>query len=98
MRSFIATSVSALLLAACAGAPNGSTPASTAAAGPGTMYCWKRTLATVGDTLVCNWESSSREACRSIGEVRLAKARVVGEPRDAGRCDNGEWLVAVTTK
>lgn len=88
----------AVLLSACAAAPGGASTTATASGGTGTMYCWKRSLTTAGDSLVCNWESSAREACRSIAEVRMARASVAGEPRDAGRCDNGEWLVAVSTK
>jgi hypothetical protein len=90
---------SAILLSACAGTQTSTNGATTAAAASGsTMYCWKRSLEMTGDTLLCNWEANSRDACKSINQVRLAKATINGAPRDAGRCDNGEWLVAVNTR
>jgi hypothetical protein len=92
---------STLILSACAAtqtSTSGASGATATAASGSTMYCWKRSLEQTGDTLLCNWEASSRDACKSINQVRLARATVNGAPRDAGRCDNGEWLVAVNTK
>lgn len=82
------------LAAACATAP---APAVSAAGSvsKGTYYCWKERLAAEGDNLVCNWETSVGEACRSTGATTL-KRSVAGEPRPAGMCTNGQWLVAVT--
>ena len=93
------TAASVLILSACAGMPgsNGA-PAASASAGTGTMYCWKRSLEESGGNLVCNWEASTRDACKSIAQVALSKGSVASGPRDAGRCDNGEWLVAVSKK
>lgn len=93
------TAASVLILSACAGmqGSNGAPHASPSAA-TGTMYCWKRSLEEAGSTLVCNWEATTRDACKSIAQVPLSKATVASGPRDAGRCDNGEWLVAVSTK
>lgn len=94
------TAASVLILSACAGVQTsqGSAPTATAAAGSGTMYCWKRSLEESGGTLLCNWEASTRDACKSLAQTPLAKGSVASGPRDAGRCDNGEWLVAVSTK
>lgn len=100
MKATLLLATSALVLAACAGVQTSQSgaPAATHTAASGTMYCWKRSLETSNDALTCNWESNSRDACKSINQVRLAKASVSGAPRDAGRCENGEWLVAVGTK
>ena len=94
------TAASVLILSACAGVQTsqGTTSSATATGGSGTMYCWKRSLEESGGTLLCNWEASMRDACKSIAQVPLAKGSVASAPRDAGRCDNGEWLVAVGTK
>jgi len=94
------TAASVLILSACAGVQTsqGTTSSATATGGSGTMYCWKRSLEESGGTLLCNWEASMRDACKSIAQVPLAKGTVASGPRDAGRCDNGEWLVAVGTK
>jgi len=94
------TAASVLVLSACAGVQTsqGTTTAATAAGGSGTMYCWKRSLEETGGTLLCNWEASTSDACKSIAQVPLAKGSVASGPRDAGRCTNGEWLVAVSTK
>jgi len=98
--TLIVTATTALLLTACAGVQTSQTgaPGATASSASGTMYCWKRSLEESDSTLLCNWEASSRDACRSTAQVRLAKSSVAGVPRDAGRCDNGEWLVAVNAK
>lgn len=97
----LVTAASALVLSACAGmqaSSSGAAGATASAPGAGTLYCWKRSLEEAGGTLTCNWETSTREACRSISRVPLAKGAVASGPRDAGRCDNGEWLVAVATR
>ena len=90
--TLIATAATALLLTACAGVQTSQTGAQGAIASnaSGTMYCWKRSLEESDSALLCNWEASTRDACRSIAQVRLAKSAVAGLPRDAGRCDNGE--------
>ena len=92
--------VGATLLAACASTPqvalNGSTKAS--APGQGTYYCWKNRLDESGASLVCNWESNAAEACRSDGVVSIAKSNVTKGPDNTRRCENGEWLVVVTTR
>ncbi len=95
------SAASILMLSACASVETSTAAAgssASAAGASGTMYCWKRNLEDAGGNLRCNWESSSRDACRSIAQVQLGKGSVSSGPRDAGRCENGEWLVAVTTK
>ena len=87
----------ALVLAACA---NVNKP-TTSAAGPvqaGTYYCWKDKLATEGDKLLCNWERDRRTACDASFAVTIERTRVSTGPTDAGRCNNGQWLVMVTTR
>ena len=89
--------ISITTLAACAPAEvrNGAT---AQAAGPGAQYCAKNRLATQGEKLTCNWAASKADACRFQNLASLDKAAVASEPTSAGRCDNGEWLVQVTTK
>lgn len=98
--TLFATATSALILSACAGvqtSQGGAAPSATAA-GSGTMYCWKRSLEDSGGNLLCNWEASTRDACKSMAQTTVSKGAVASGPRDAGRCENGEWLVSVTTK
>jgi hypothetical protein len=90
----------ALLLSACASVDtslNGA-PRMAAAGSSGTYYCWKERLATEGGNLVCNWEASATDACRSNGVVSIAKDNVASGPANSRRCENGQWLVTVSTK
>ena len=94
---------SAILLSACAGVQSsstGSTQVAQAGTGNGgTLYCWKREFERTSGNFVCNWQDSVRDACLSNGAVvTLDGSRVASEPRNAGRCENGEWLVAISTK
>jgi hypothetical protein len=90
---------SAVVLSACATA---ETPARGAvangSAGEATYYCWKNRLATSGDSLVCNWEKSFADACRSTYDMPMPASAVASGPSNAGRCENGQWLVKVTTR
>ena len=99
MKTTLALVASALLLAACA-APQAALNDSprAVAGGGGTYYCWKGRLDDTGANLVCNWESSAADACRSTGVVTIAKSNVSKGPDNTRRCENGEWLVMVTTK
>jgi hypothetical protein len=99
MKTTLALAASGLFLAACA-SPQAALDGSprTAAPGQGTYYCWKDRLSTEGDNLVCNWEATAADACRSSGVVTIARSRVVKGPDNTRRCENGEWLVVVTTK
>lgn len=89
--------ISITALAACAPAEvrNGAT---AQAAGSGPQYCWKNKLMTHGEKLSCNWAASKADACRFQTVSLIDKGSVVSEPTSAGRCENGEWLVQVTTK
>ena len=51
-----------------------------------------------GSNLVCNWESSPRDACESNAVVSLAKSNVSGTPQSSRHCENGQWLVTVTSR
>jgi hypothetical protein len=88
---------SILLLSACATANAPRDTARPQATG-GMHYCWKDRLSTEGDALVCNWERSVADACRSNAWSRLARSSVAGEPRQSARCENGEWLVVVQAR
>lgn len=99
MKTTLALVASALVLAACASpqaALDGSPRA--VAAGSGTYYCWKNRLDESGGNLTCNWEASANDACRSTGIMSIAKSSVAKGPDNTRRCENGEWLVVVTTK
>lgn len=86
-------------LAGCATADGSRAGARAQASAAGSYYCWKERLNTEGDALVCNWEGSAGDACRSSAiSTPLAKGSVSTGPKDAGRCANGQWLVQVTTK
>lgn len=85
-----------VLLAGCASVEKAGNGAKAASAG--SYYCWKNKLAAEGDNLVCNWETSAADACRSTHSTSMSKGTVGAGPKDAGRCANGEWLVQVTTK
>ena len=89
-----------LLLAACASVDTSITGAPRAVAGGSahTYYCWKEKLDTQGGDLVCNWEASAAEACRSTSLMTIARSNVANGPDNTRRCENGEWLVVVTTK
>ena len=87
-----------LALAGCAGTqPLLSTQPATSAAS-GTYYCWKNKLADDGPNLVCNWERSVVDACESHATVSLAKSSVSGTPQSSRHCENGQWLVSVTSR
>ena len=87
------------LAAACASTGGNSGTAPTASASmSGAQYCKKDRLETAGDAYVCNWSSSTAEACETNNLVTMKKSAVAGAPAGAGRCGNGQWLVSVTTK
>lgn len=100
MKKTLALAASLLLAAACAspGASVDTTPRAVAGGSGGTYYCWKGRLADEGGNLVCNWEASAADACRSTGVVSIARSNVAKGPDNTRRCENGEWLVVVTTK
>ena len=80
-----------------AGCATSSPPAAVAANSPTgkpAYYCWKERLATEGSSLVCNWEPSVAEACRSDGTAAAKRPATVA-PQSAGMCNNGQWLVMV---
>jgi hypothetical protein len=98
MKRFLALA-GALALTGCAAVQK---PAATAAVGAsaqaGTYYCWRDKLAADGDNLVCNWDQDRRNACETTYPVTINRGRVSSGPTDAGRCDNGQWLVMVTMR
>ena len=87
----------ALALAACGTVERATTVASAKPAA-GTYYCKKDHLQTEGDKLVCTWESNTSDACRAFNTVTIEKGKVATGPTDDRRCDNGQWLVKVTTR
>ena len=94
MISKLALAATAVALAGCATTTSTTPPAATAAAGKAAYYCWKDRLATEGGSLVCNWEASVAEACRSNGTAAVRRAASAA-PQPAGMCNNGQWLVMV---
>ena len=96
----ILTLAATLVLAACASTdrPAPSTNVAQARAASGTYYCWKDKLDTRGDALVCNWETTVNDACRSYNSVPLMKSAIASGPSEARRCENGQWLVMVQTR
>jgi hypothetical protein len=89
----------ALVLAGCAAAGKpAATPGPSAVAKAGTYYCWRDKLATEGENLVCNWENDRHNACESSYPVPIKRSSLSAGPSDAGRCNNGQWLVMVTTR
>lgn len=86
------------LLAACATVETSTQGASAKSSDASTLYCWKGRLQTSGDNYSCNWAVSARVACDQSGRSNVNKNFVVGEPIDANRCENGQWLVQVSKK
>ena len=87
----------ALALTACATVDRATTAASAKPAA-GTYYCKKDHLQTEGDKLVCSWESSTNDACRAFNNVTIEKGKIATGPTDDRRCENGQWLVKITTR
>jgi hypothetical protein len=87
-----------LALAACAAVDTPATIATAASPSATAYYCWKDRLITEGDALLCNWEANARDACYSSGRTPLSKSAIVSGPSEVKRCDNGQWLVKVTTQ
>jgi hypothetical protein len=83
----------AALTAGCASTST-RTAAANGAAGKAAYYCWKDRLASESGSLVCNWEPSVAEACRSNGTAAVRRSSSVA-PQPAGMCNNGQWLVMV---
>lgn len=94
----VAAAAFLLALAGCSGMPTANNSQATAIATGGTYYCWEERLADLGPNLVCNWQHSPADACGSRDQASIAKASVAGEPRRTHRCENGQWLVGVTTR
>ncbi|HEX7557578.1 MAG TPA: hypothetical protein VF386_00190 [Usitatibacter sp.] len=94
----VAAAACLVALAGCAGAPALLKPQPTTVAASGAYYCWKNRLNDDGSNLVCNWESSPRDACESNAVVSLAKSNVSGTPQSSRHCENGQWLVTVTSR
>jgi hypothetical protein len=86
------------LLAACA-SMDGATPATrTAAADGAALYCWESKVVTEGGGLSCNWAKTAGDACRSSSFTLVSQGAIASGPSKARRCENGEWLVMVTTR
>ena len=89
-----------LALAGCAGVQTSlsTQPTAAVAATSGAYYCWRDKLYDDGSNLVCNWEHSLSDACGARATVSLAKSSVSGTPQTSHRCENGQWLVTVTSR
>ena len=84
------------LIAACASTPGGSA-APQAAAGPA-LYCWQSKLVNEAEGHSCNWAATATDACRSTDFTLVRKGAIASGPSKGRRCENGEWLVMVTTR
>ena len=89
---------SCALLSACTTIETSMQGGATRASDAPTMYCWKARLQSSGDHYSCNWADSAKNACDQSGRSNVNKNAVVGEPTDANRCENGQWLVQVSKK
>ena len=83
-----------LALAACASVET----ATTAAGDSSTKYCWKDNLQDDGKNLTCNWVASKSDACDATNRSAVSRSTVATGPESVGRCNNGQWLLRVTTK
>ncbi len=95
MKTKIALTLAALALAGCA---TSGTPVNNVAASGKGSYCAADRLVTAGDSLVCNWHASARDACASTATRSMPKSSVASGPEKGGMCTTGERLVYVTTK
>ena len=98
MKAMLGIAAATLLLSSCASTVPATSGASYAAASGRSYLCWKDRLAEEGGMLACNWEGNRSDACRMENMTRIARASVTSGPENGGRCDNGQWLVRVTTK
>ena len=94
----IACAALLLALAACATPGTNTNVASAQPAVGKASYCWKDRLVTDGDNLVCNWASSTREACENMALSTVRKSALAAGPDRGTMCANGQWLVMVTAK
>ena len=87
-----------LLLSACASTNGGSAATRTAAAEGAALYCWQNKVVTEAGGLSCNWAKTASDACRSTDFTKVSQGAIASGPTKARRCENGEWLVMVTTR
>jgi len=99
MKNLTFLAVAALSVAACSSMPMASTNGATrtAMANGGEQYCFKRNLVESGGKLYCNWVSDRNDACTARTDSGVEVTRY-SDPKPAGRCDTGEYLVKVTPK
>lgn len=95
MKTKLALALATLAVAGCA---TQGTPGNTVAASGKGSYCAAARLVTAGDSLVCNWQASAKDACANTATRSMPKASVASGPEKGGICTTGERLVYVTTK
>ena len=88
--------IAILPLHGCSTNPANTVAATTPVAG-NTLYCWKTRLAGSSGQMHCNWSANRDEACESQA-FQVVDASRYSEPKGAGMCRNGQWLVAVQAK
>ncbi len=97
----IAVAASIVILGGCASTPMVSVAGKSGAdyAGPaGERYCWKRNLSEKDGKLYCNWVADLKAAClpeRSMDYSTGIEMAQFSDPKAAGRCENGNYLVMV---
>jgi hypothetical protein len=94
IRQIVFAATCAAFAAGCATSSPPAAVATNGSTGKAAYYCWKERLATEGGSLVCNWEASVAEACRSNGTAAVKRSSSAA-PQSAGMCNNGQWLVMV---
>jgi len=98
MKNPILLAAPLVVLAACA-STSGVDPATRIAAADGpALYCWQSKVVTEGGGLSCNWAKTAGDACRSTSFTLVNQGAIASGPSKARRCENGEWLVMVTTR
>jgi hypothetical protein len=100
MKKILALAAVPMIIAAGCATPasDRSNGGAATIAGGKTYYCWKERLYSEAAEHKCNWADSIADVCRGAPAVSLPAASVASGPAPAGRCDNGQWLVKVTTR
>ena len=100
----IALAASIVVLGGCASGPmatTGGASGSDRVVTAGEQFCWKRILAEKDGKLYCNWVSDLSKACLPERQTDYSSGIEMSrysDPKPAGRCENGHYLVQVTPK
>ncbi|MEO5693486.1 MAG: hypothetical protein ABIQ72_10205 [Usitatibacter sp.] len=84
-----------VMLAGCSTTP--TTYVAATSSPTGAMFCWKTRMSSDSAKLDCNWEANREDACESTAFASV-DATKFSQPKAAGMCRNGQWLVMVQAK